>query len=411
MSGDNHGEIVIKKIKKGGHGAHHGGAWKVAYADFVTAMMAFFLLLWLLNATTEEQKLGISNYFDPTAISRSTRSGSGGVLGGLSVTVAGAQKSPSSPPTISTPVAARPNAEETEAIEPDSDDPENIESRFGTDEDAFGSSQYELGTGNLEGDKGNAETSFQGGSPIEEGEGDRFGLSEFSEVGQGEFSDKGEGDFPDQGDGEFENTGEGPDSGQVRSITQAELDRLNEQRERQELERVEEQLRQAIQDTPELVELKDNLVVEQTPEGLRIQIVDQEQRAMFPNGSADMFDYTQELMQQVASIVERVPNKVTITGHTDALQFAPGSGYSNWELSADRANSSRRALIDSGFPPERIAWVVGKADQDPLFPEDPTSAQNRRISIVLLRDSVFRQRIQSGAAIEAEQNSAAVVSQ
>ena len=90
-------------VKKGGHGGHHGGAWKVAYADFVTAMMAFFLLLWLLNATTEEQKMGISNYFDPTAISRSTRSGSGGVLGGTSITVPGALKSASSPPMISMP--------------------------------------------------------------------------------------------------------------------------------------------------------------------------------------------------------------------------------------------------------------------------------------------------------------------
>ena len=117
---DNHAEIIIKKVKKGGHGGHHGGAWKVAYADFVTAMMAFFLLLWLLNATTEEQKMGISNYFDPTAISRSTRSGSGGLLGGTSITQPGALKSAGSPPMVSTPTVARPQAEETESVEPDS---------------------------------------------------------------------------------------------------------------------------------------------------------------------------------------------------------------------------------------------------------------------------------------------------
>ncbi|MCR9254878.1 MAG: OmpA family protein [Alphaproteobacteria bacterium] len=390
MSGDNHGEIVIKKVKKGGHGGHHGGAWKVAYADFVTAMMAFFLLLWLLNATTEEQKLGISNYFDPTAISRSTRSGSGGVLGGISVTVPGAQKSPSSPPTISTPVAARPNAEQTEAIEADSDDPENIESRFGADEDAFGSSQFELGTGDLEGDKGNSREPGTGGTEIKFGEGEEQGLTQIRE---GEGEDQGLSDR------------------NVREIARDQLDRLIEERERQEFEKVEAQLKQAIQDTPELEELKDNLIVEQTPEGLRIQIVDQEQRAMFPNGSADMFGYTQELIGQVATIVQRVPNKMTITGHTDALQFAPGSGYSNWELSADRANSSRRALIDSGIPAERIAWVVGKADNDPLFPEEPTSARNRRISIVLLRDSVLRERLNSSEVIEERQNNAAVVSQ
>src|SRR3546814_18930222 len=106
-------------------------------------MMAFFLLLWLLNATTEEQKMGISNYFDPTAISRATRSGSGGVLGGTSITVPGALKSPSSPPQISTPQAARPQAERTEAVDPDSDDPENIESRLGSREDEEGVADQE----------------------------------------------------------------------------------------------------------------------------------------------------------------------------------------------------------------------------------------------------------------------------
>jgi len=404
MAGDNHGEIVIKKVKKGGHGGHHGGAWKVAYADFVTAMMAFFLLLWLLNATTEEQKLGISNYFDPTAISRSTRSGSGGVLGGISVTVPGAQKSPSSPPTISTPVAARPNAEQTEAIEPDSDDPENIESRFGADEDAFGSTQFELGTGNLEGNKGNDDTPGTGGTEIKEGDGEQQGRTRISEGEDGQLEGRTR---IVEGDGEEQ----GLSDRNVREIARDQLDRLIEERERQEFERVEEQLKQAIQENPELEKLKENLIVEQTPEGLRIQIVDQEQRAMFPNGGADMFEFTRDLMTQVAQIVERVPNKMTITGHTDALQFAPGSGYSNWELSADRANASRRALIDAGIPEERIAWVVGKADNDPLFPEEPTSARNRRISIVLLRDSVLQERLNSSEVIEERQNNAAVVSQ
>ncbi len=113
---------IIKKIKKGGHGAPHGGAWKVAYADFVTAMMAFFLLLWLLNATTEEQKMGISNYFDPTAISRSARSGSGGVLGGTSITVPGALKSATSPPMISSPLVARPANDPSKDTNPEGEE-------------------------------------------------------------------------------------------------------------------------------------------------------------------------------------------------------------------------------------------------------------------------------------------------
>src|SRR5438477_6160749 len=114
--------IIIKRVKKGGHGGHHGGAWKVAYADFVTAMMAFFLLLWLLNATTEEQKMGISNYFDPTAISRSARSGSGGVLGGTTITTPGALRNSTSPPAISTPLVARPANDPSDQTDPNGTD-------------------------------------------------------------------------------------------------------------------------------------------------------------------------------------------------------------------------------------------------------------------------------------------------
>lgn len=324
---DNHATIVIKKVKKGGHGGHHGGAWKVAYADFVTAMMAFFLLLWLLNATTEEQKMGISNYFDPTAISRSTRSGSGGVLGGTSITVPGALKSPSSPPQISTPQVARPQAERTEALDPDSDDPENIESRLGSRED-------------------------------EEG-----------------------------------------------TINQEVVEQLLREREQQQFEDAEAAIKEAIEKTPELGEVGESLKIDATPDGLRIQLIDQEKIALFPNGSAAMYEQTRQLLAKVSEIISTLPNQVEITGHTDSKQFAPGSTYTNWDLSSDRANASRRVLVANGIDEKRIDEVVGKADREPLV-DDPSDPTNRRISIILKHLSATGVEAQKIAREESQRRAA-----
>ncbi|KZD03236.1 flagellar motor protein MotB [Oceanibaculum pacificum] len=393
--GDNHPELIIKKIKKGGHGGHHGGAWKVAYADFVTAMMAFFLLLWLLNATTEEQKMGISNYFDPTAISRSSRSGSGGVLGGTSITAPGALKSASSPVMISSPAQTRPQAEQTEATEPDSDDPENIESKFGSQENESGSKYSQIGSGPEKG-RGSSQQAVQG-----------------------EQANRGHGQEPNAGKGPEETDGQGRGGGEMRSasqssgqsasqtggqqgqsrgqVSQQELEKLVAEREKQQFEIAEEQLRGAIESDPALSALNENLVIEQTPEGLRIQIVDQEERAMFPLGGSNMYDYTQQLMDKVTQVIGRLPNKITITGHTDSRPYRSQTGYTNWELSTDRANASRRALVAAGLPADRIGWVIGKADRDPFLANDPSSAQNRRISIVLLRDQVYKERTTDSA--------------
>jgi chemotaxis protein MotB len=319
---DNHASIVIKKVKKGGHGGHHGGAWKVAYADFVTAMMAFFLLLWLLNATTEEQKMGISNYFDPTAISRSTRSGSGGVLGGSSVTVPGALKSPSSPPMISTPQSARPQAERIESLDPDSDDPENIESRLGSREDEEGTVNQEI------------------------------------------------------------------------------VEQLLREREQEQFEEAEAALREAIEQTPELSEAGESLQIDAVPEGLRIQLIDQERVALFPNGSAAMYEQTRALLSKVAEAIAKLPNKVEISGHTDSTQFAPGSTYTNWELSSDRANASRLVLEANGISPERIQKVAGRADREPLIEDNPADPTNRRISIIL--KNLTADEVGDLSALEAE---------
>ena len=286
---DNQPPIIIKKIKKGGDHGHHGGAWKIAYADFVTAMMAFFLLLWLLSATTEEQKEGIAEYFAPTFASKSS-SGSNGVLGGNSIT---------------------------------------------SDNGAQSSGAVVVSIAPSTGNANEATSAQQPATPDDE-----------------------------------------------------EINKAIAEREEQMFKDAEKELTQAIQQTPDLKDMADNLIIDRTPEGMRIQIVDQERRSMFASGSAEPLPRTKQILQIVAKVILKLPNRLSIAGHTDATPFAGGrAGYSNWELSSDRANASRRVLREAGVPAPRIAEVKGLADTEPLFPEDPTLPSNRRISITLLREA------------------------
>ncbi len=289
--------IVIKKVIKGG-GGHHGGAWKVAYADFVTAMMAFFLLMWLLNATTEEQRKGISEYFDPTPMEvSSTTSGAGGVMGGLTVSTEGARSSDVQP-IVHNDNPPSPNVKMQI-------DPEQLE----------------------------------------------------------------------------------------KEQLQAEL----QKRENAEFEQVKEKIQEAIQDS-ELKDLAKNLMVDMTPEGLRIQIVDQNGESMFPSGSAKPYEKTVKLIDMVAQIIKTMPNQISVRGHTDSVPYSKGADYTNWELSADRANASRRVLLDAGIESKKLSNVVGKADTEHLKPEAPNDPQNRRISIILLRESLTKPIIGKNAA-------------
>ena len=158
-----------------------------------------------------------------------------------------------------------------------------------------------------------------------------------------------------------------------------------ESSEEQRFEQIEQDLRQAMQSVPGLARLAENLQIERTPEGLRIQIVDQARASMFPLGSADMYEPTRALLWQVASAIARLPNEVSIAGHTDSAPFRGTDGYDNWSLSLDRADATRRTLVAAGLDESRIASVIGKADTDPMFPDDPRDPRNRRISITLLR--------------------------
>ena len=282
------GVTIIKKIKKGGHEGHHGGAWKVAYADFVTAMMAFFLLMWLINTTTPEQKRGIADYFAPESVSRS-ESGVGALLAGTAPTTDGA----SGQGTLTIKTQLRPRETEQKS-------------------------------------EGNA---------------------------------KGE------------------------STSNSRTNAVQSSRDNAALEQAAARLRQAMQDQPDLAELSKNVLIDDTPEGVRIQLVDQDQRSMFEPGSAQPTDRIKRLLQEVAKIVNDLPNRISIAGHTDGESFRGPGGYSNWDLSAARGNASLKVLEDAGVAENRFAEVVGKAGSEPLYPDNPYASANRRISIVLLREA------------------------
>ncbi|MBK8907652.1 MAG: OmpA family protein [Rhodospirillales bacterium] len=304
--------IIIKKVKKGAHG-HHGGAWKVAYADFVTAMMAFFLLLWLLNAVTDEQLEGISNYFAPISTTATT-SGAGGLLGG-------------------------------ETVRSDRDYPDPMGPSSGAD-------------------------TVQ---PARQGDYDE------TEV-------EGDAETPPEHDDARAVIEHAPTD--LAELAPEDLDDMVREREEQQFEQAKQRILEAIEAAPRLKPLADSLLIDNTPEGLRIQIVDQEGLAMFPRGSADMYLHTRKLIELIAKVIVEMPQPVAITGHTDATPYATDSGYGNWELSVDRANAARRALLQYGVPPDRVSRVVGRAATDPLLPEAPEAPGNRRLSVLMLRNAV-----------------------
>jgi chemotaxis protein MotB len=169
-------------------------------------------------------------------------------------------------------------------------------------------------------------------------------------------------------------------------ITEDSFEAERERREQAAFDAAKAELLNALSEAPELVSFSDSLIIDQTPEGLRIQIIDREQSAMFASGSASLFPTATRLLELVARSLEGLPNRLSIRGHTDARPFAPGAAYDNWRLSSDRANATREALVAAGIASTRIANVMGKADAEPLFPEDPMDARNRRISLVMLRE-------------------------
>jgi chemotaxis protein MotB len=294
--------IVIKRIKKADH-AHHGGAWKVAYADFVTAMMAFFLLMWLINTTTPEQKRGIADYFAPQSISQQI-SGSGGVLGGRVMGQEGARA-------------------------------------------------------------GGAASVFQKNSPSSKNTAEQSMQNGASQGGatptQGSAADA------QAANREGQNTATSMQNGDFAHAAEA--------------------IHQAIADNPDISALSKQVVVDQTPDGMRIQLVDQDGRPMFQQGTAAPMPYTRRLLETIAKVIDRLPNRVSIAGHTEGKAFVGPNGMTNWELSAQRANAGRAILAAAGLASDRVYEVAGKAGSEPLLPEDPNASANRRLSITLMREA------------------------
>ncbi len=268
--------IIVKRIKKVA-GGHHGGAWKIAYADFVTAMMAFFLLMWLLGSTAKGDLNGIAEYFKtPLKVAMQGGSGSGD---SSSVIKGGGQDL--------TRTAGQVKKGETEAEK----------------------KSYNL------------------------------------------------------------------------KAAQAELERI----EAANLKQLKKSLEMAIEANPTLKQFKRQLLIDITSEGLRIQIVDEQNRPMFSSASADLQSYTKIILREIGPVLNDVQNRVSLSGHTDATPYANGGrGYSNWELSADRANASRRELIAGGMDEVKMLRVVGLASSVPFNQAAPHDPVNRRISIIVM---------------------------
>ena len=302
--------IIIKRIKKV-EGGHHGGAWKVAYADFVTAMMAFFLLLWLLNAVTEEQKKGIANYFRPTLAVQNTSA---------TFTILTGQSQPM-------------------------DDMSGGASQSAESDDEEQAMQQAPATG-----EGDRPQTYEGDKP---------------DIGQGDQPQPGKGDKP---------------------VDLAEAEAAVKAEEQKQFEQIKNDIKNAIEESPDLKQLEKNLKIDQTEDGIRIQLLDQEKISMFPSGSAAMEPRSKELLGKVAEVVKTLPNKIEITGHTDAKPYPGANNYTNWELSADRAAVVLRFLQETGGLNPKDLFLAGFGEHRPLTDNKTARGreQNRRVDILLI---------------------------
>ncbi|EAQ01996.1 chemotaxis MotB protein [Pseudooceanicola batsensis HTCC2597] len=317
--------IIIKKIEGEGGGGHHGGGWKVAYADFMTAMMAFFLLLWILAASDEEALRGLADYFTP---SLSQAGGKGqGMLDGTIIA---------------------PNGDQGGSNTPD----------------------------------GNTRLpSFGQENPLAVFD-SRLRDEATDVIVEYETKEDGTMEPKSMGEGEDEEDGSAAEQAAERQALEEQYQAEVKEREAN-MERLEEEIRRHIQERVDLEDLGENLRFDRTSEGLLVQIMDKEGRSMFARGSARVDSRTRDLIRIIGESIVDMQNAIVITGHTDAVPFVNNLGYSNWELSADRANATRRVLIDTGVSPARIKRISGLASTDPLNADDPEAAENRRIGVLL----------------------------
>ncbi|WND02479.1 flagellar motor protein MotB [Temperatibacter marinus] len=288
---------IIKKVKKVVGGGAHGGAWKVAYADFVTAMMAFFMLLWLLNVAPPETLSGLADYFTPTTAVSSSNSGGNDPLNAGKNVVKGSNA------VIDVQLKPQKKNEEEER------------------------------------------KSSEGGNEKSE-----------------------------------------PTPEEIRDLEIQDLIRQQEA-ENEDYEDLIEKINISIQQSQTLNEFSEHIQMEITEDGLKIQLIDRDRRPMFRRGTDEMYSFAQNLLREIGASVQNLSNRVTIEGHTDNTSRESRQGYDNWDLSADRANRARRVLFSAGVTSDRFFAVLGKASTAPLYPRNPERNENRRIAILLMRET------------------------
>lgn len=294
MAEDRARPIIVKKIKKAAHG-HHGGAWKIAYADFVTAMMAFFLLMWLLGSSSDAQLEGLQEYFKMP----------------LKVALSG---------------------------------------------------------------------------------GPKFSVSDSVIKGGG-------GKDLTKKDGQVKQADTPP--GKVKILDISDAKKVIQKMERDKLEQLKAKIEAAIEASETLRKFKDQLKLDITTEGLRVQIVDLQNRPMFASSKAELQPYARQILREIGQMLNGVPNKISLSGHTDAVPYPSGvKAYSNWELSADRANASRRELIAGGMDETKLVRVVGLASAALYDKADPLNPVNRRINIIVMNKKAEEDALKDGGTID-----------
>ncbi len=359
--------IVIRK-EEVVEGGHHGGAWKVAYADFVTAMMAFFLLMWLINATTEAQRRGLADYFSKSNIFSHQMSGSGKPFGGKTPFEDGALVSDRGAAKVTTGTAqVTPEPEDNDSdTEAQARPPHLPGDEVAPDEDASGPGSGRVGTA-----QSRLDASGTGVAEVRVDE-----RPSAQAASQAKASpEKAEAMAP------F-----GTSEARAAQLMAEQQARAAARAEHAAFEHAAQEIREAVRSDPGLASLARQLAIDETPDGLRIQILDEDKKPMFASGSADPNESARHLLEKIAPVLAGLHEGISVAGYTDAAPYR-GTGKSNWDLSTERANATRRQLEEFGLEEARFRSVTGHADRDPLLPADPLAAANRRIAIVVLREA------------------------
>lgn len=346
MAPKNGGTRVIVKRRKGHGEGHHGGVWKIAYADFVTAMMAFFLVMWIITAVNKQERAAIFNYFKNPSMQA-----------GHSVRAAPGPMGPGGASTSPINLGGGLDAERSRASQViDLESPATADSTAGQAQSTPQSQQ--------------TTSAPQSATAQQNSTGQQANIARYGASAQQSSSV------------EQNPAGKGTPSQLAPSLKQAKAQVAGADHRR--LESLMAQLRQAVNRSQALKPFKNQLLLDITPQGVRIQIVDAKNRPMFDLGSATLRGYTLKILETLAPYLNSVPNQISIVGHTDAHPYQGRNHYTNWELSADRANAARQALVAGGLTPGRVARVVGLASTVLFDKKDPFNPINRRISIIVM---------------------------